>query len=222
MNNTDTFPWAARRTSGNRMEIMLDQSPAKIRALREQHQFGFWQLRTPLTRYAIEGVHPYGLDNGCFSGDLPTAWEKLLEEAREVRPVFVCLPDIVGHAGLTLSLFEHFEARTNGLPRALVLQDGIGALADRIPWEKIHAVFVGGSDNFKIAPEAFAVCRCARMLGKWVHVGRVNNEKRVRDWLGLADSIDGSGISRDPRGTQLADVIAAIRDELPRQQGMLL
>ena len=34
------------------------------------------------------------------------------------------------------------------------------------------------------------------MLGKWVHVGRVNTAPRVKNWLGLADSIDGSGISK--------------------------
>lgn len=210
---TDEFPWAARKASGNAMEIMLDLSPARIRERREQHGFSFWQLRTPLTRNAIEGVFPYGLDNGCFSGSLPSAWDRLLEEAREVRPVFVCCPDVVGHAGLTLSLFGHFERHTNGLPRALVLQDGIGHLADRIPWAKIHAVFVGGTDEFKISHEAFAVAQCARMLGKWVHVGRVNEARRALAWLGTADSIDGSGISRDLRGTQLAEVVAAIRGE---------
>jgi hypothetical protein len=34
------------------------------------------------------------------------------------------------------------------------------------------------------------------MLDKWVHVGRVNTAQRVSNWMGLADSIDGSGISK--------------------------
>ena len=190
----DAFPWGARTASGNACEIMLDNSPDVIRKKRDRFSFKFWQLRTPLTRNKIEGLRPYGLDNGCFSGDLHSSWPRLLEEAREIRPVFVCLPDVVGSARRTLDLFDYFTRETNGLPRALVLQDGIGDVS--IPWDAICAVFVGGTDNFKVSQEAIAACRCARMLGKWVHVGRVNDPKRMQQWMGLADSIDGSGISR--------------------------
>jgi hypothetical protein len=96
-----------------------------------------------------------------------------------------------------------------GLPVALVLQDGIGALP--IPWSQIEAVFVGGSDNFKVSGEAFGAARAAKMLGKWVHVGRVNTSKRVQQWLGVADSIDGSGISQYDH--MVRDVLSAIRGE---------
>jgi hypothetical protein len=215
MKDKNLFPWRQRFASGNSMEIMLDLSPKRIRELRAEHEFQFWQLRTPLTRNQIEGVYPYGLDNGCFSGDLPACWPRLLDEAKECRPVFVCLPDIVGSARRTMDLFHVFERATNGLPRALVLQDGIADV--EIPWALISAVFIGGSDAFKVSSEAFAAAKCARMLGKWVHVGRVNTARRVRDWLGIADSIDGSGISRDPRGTQLSEVVEAIRREEQKQ-----
>lgn len=214
------FPWAPRQASGNRMEIMLDLSPSAIRERSKQHDFQMWQLRTPLTKYAIEGVYPYGLDNGCFSGDLPPYWWRMLKEAEQSRPVFVCLPDVVGSARRTMDLFSYFEQSTNGLPRALVLQDGIGDVS--IPWDKIDAVFIGGTDSFKSSPDAFAAARCARMLDKWVHVGRVNTARRAREWLGVADSIDGSGISRDPRGDQLAEVVSAIRELDPCQKAMAL
>lgn len=210
----DMFPWWQRQRSGNAVEIMLDNSPAMIREKRRRFDFEFWQLRTPLTNYAIEGVFPYGLDNGCFSGDLPTSWQRLLNDAEAVRPVFVCLPDIVGSARRTLDLFQYFEQRTNGLPRALVLQDGIGEV--EIPWSKIDAVFIGGTDRFKIAPEAFQAARCARMLGKWVHVGRVNEANRLCDWLDLADSIDGSGISKYDH--MLREVVDAIKGAHPHQR----
>jgi hypothetical protein len=193
------------------MKIMLDLSPAGIADRTERFGVDFWQLRTPLTRYALAGV-PYGLDNGCFGGELKNDWYRLLEEAETNRPVFVCLPDIVGSARRTMDLFTHFERRTNGLPRALVLQDGIGDV--EIPWSKIEAVFIGGSDAFKIAPEAIAAARCAKMLDKWVHVGRVNEPKRVANWHGLADSIDGSGISRYDH--MLRDVVAAIAGDHPQ------
>jgi hypothetical protein len=195
------------------MKIMLDSSPQKIAEYSARYDHDFWQLRTPLTRHALSGK-PYGLDNGCFSGDLPKSWDRLLKEAEQHRPVFVCLPDVVGSARRTMDLFTYFERRTNGLPRALVLQDGIGDV--EIPWSKIDAVFVGGSDDFKIAPEAIQAARCAKMLGKWVHVGRVNEPKRVQNWLGLADSIDGSGISRFDN--MLEAVMLAITDQLPQQR----
>lgn len=192
---------------------MLDCSPAKIADYTARYGVEFWQLRTPLTGYRLAGV-PYGLDNGCFSDFRRDTWMRLLDEARTTPPVFVCLPDIVGDAVRTVELFEQFCPVTERLPRALVLQDGIGR--QRIPWDDLAAVFVGGSDAFKISPEAIAACRAAKMLDKWVHIGRVNTASRVRSWLGLADSIDGSGISRYDH--MLEDVIAAISGKHPQVQ----
>lgn len=195
------------------MRIMLDLSPGRIAEYSARYDFDFWQLRTPLTKYALSG-RPYGLDNGCFARFERRAWERLLQEAETARPVFVCLPDIVGDARRTLDLFEHFAPQLSELPRALVLQDGIGM--HRIPWDEITAVFVGGSDQFKISPEATNAAKTAKMLGKWVHVGRVNTAPRVRNWLGLADSIDGSGISRFDH--MLESVLEEIRGENPQSQ----
>ena len=60
--------------------------------------------------------------------------------------------------------------------------------------------------------------RTAKMLGKWVHVGRVNTASRVRNWIGLADSIDGSGISMYDH--MLEDVLRIIKNE-DEQMGLL-
>lgn len=175
------------------MRILLDCSPKKIREYTERYGYEFHQLRTPLTRYAVAAC-PWALDNGCFSRFDRKTWERMLDEAENQRPIFVTLPDIVGDALRTLELFEAFKLRTGGLPRALVLQDGIGK--HRIPWDDLDAVFVGGSDDFKYSAESVNACKTARMLGKWVHVGRVNTPARVRQWADYADSLDGSGISR--------------------------
>lgn len=197
---------------------MLDCSPAKIAAYRKRYGEDFWQLRTPLTNYARAPV-PYGLDNGCFKSFDRKGWERLLEQADHDRPVFVALPDIVGDAQRTAELFEAFRTRTQELPRALVLQDGIDRV--RIPWDDIVAVFVGGSDTFKYSKAALDAARTAKRLGKWVHVGRVNTAARVRNWLvdevsgeELADSIDGSGTARFDH--MLEDVLAVIRGEHPQ------
>ena len=177
------------------MKIMLDLSPQRISDLSEKHGYDFWQLRTPLTQYKIAGV-PYGLDNGCFSKFDEKTWLRLVDEARKSSAdvKFVTLPDIVGDAARTLDLFDAYQNKADGLPKALVLQDGIGR--HRIDWDRLDAVFVGGSDAFKISPEAINCARAAKMLGKWIHVGRVNTIGRLKNWMEYADSIDGSGICK--------------------------
>ena len=190
------------------MKILLDNSPSSIAQYREKFGDVIWQLRTPLTGYKLAGV-PYGLDNGAFTRFDERKWRKLVDEAREVKPLFVCLPDIVGSARRTLELFEAFKPATLGVPRALVLQDGIGDFA--IPWTHLDAVFIGGSDKFKTSEEAFSAARTAKILGKWVHVGRVNTAKRVEQWIGVADSCDGSGMSRFDH--MLEDVVRSISGE---------
>ena len=195
--------------------IMLDASPSRIKEYSKKMGYEFWQLRTPLTEYALAGI-PYGLDNGCFKEFRRSAWERLLKEAESKPPVFACLPDIVGDARRTLDLFDAFAMQTNGLPRALVLQDGIGQHS--IPWSLIEAVFVGGTDQFKISAEAMNVCVTAKMLGKWIHVGRVNGIDRLNYWRGIADSIDGTALSKfDTR----AEVLVASLQGVPLQSEML-
>ena len=176
---------------------MLDCSPAKIDEYSKRYNYNFAQLRTPLTAYALSGK-VYGLDNGCFSKFNKKTWRRLVTEAKEQelinQPVFVCAPDIVGDARRTLELFNMFYDEIKPLKSCLVLQDGIGNFT--IDWNRVDAVFVGGSDAFKLSSEAINACKVAKMLDKWVHVGRVNTAQRISNWIGLADSIDGSGISK--------------------------
>jgi len=180
----------------------------------EKYNYNFGQLRTPLTAYALSG-QVYGLDNGCFSKFEKKTWLRLVEDAKKHEyPKFVCAPDIVGDARRTLELFDQFYDVIKPLPVALVLQDGIGNFA--IDWDRVDAVFVGGSDAFKISSEAINACKVARMLGKWVHVGRVNTAQRISNWIGLADSIDGSGISRFD--SRLEEVLFEILGEKPQQE----
>lgn len=194
---------------------MLDASPRKIHEYRVRYGFEFWQLRTPLTGNRIAGV-PWALDNGAFTRFDRPKWERMLEDAYRHRPVFVTLPDIVGDAARTLDLFDAFKRQTNGLPRALVLQEGIERF--RIPWDDLAAVFVGGGDAFKTSQAAINCAKVAKILGKWVHVGRVNTSSRLRQWLEFADSIDGSGVSRFDH--MLEDVLKII--QLGDHQGDLL
>lgn len=202
------------------MKILLDCSPAKIEAYAKRYNYNFGQLRTPLTAYGLSGKL-YGLDNGCFKRFESKTWRRLLGEAKQQdainQPEFVCAPDIVGDARRTLELFDIFYDEIKPLKIALVLQDGIGNFP--IDWKRIDAVFVGGSDGFKISAEAINACKVAKMLGKWVHVGRVNTVERVRNWIGLADSIDGSGISK--YDYMLEAVLKEISGDIPQQELLL-
>jgi len=137
---------------------------------------------------------------------------RLVAQAKESKPVFVTMPDIVGDARRTREMFDYFEDEVQGLPLALVLQDGIAHVD--IPWQRMDAVFVGGSDQFKIAPEAFAACKAAKMMGKWVHVGRVNTVERLSNWIDIADSIDGTGFIKDKN--KLDRMVAFIKGNHPQ------
>lgn len=199
------------------MKIFLDCSPEKIETYSKKYNYNFGQLRTPLTGYALSGKQ-YGLDNGCFSKFNDKTWRRLLNEAKKQdlinQPEFVCAPDIVGDARRTLELFDMFYDEIKPLKACLVLQDGIGNFS--INWNKVDAVFVGGSDAFKISNEAVNACKVAKYLGKWVHVGRVNTAERVKNWIDLADSIDGSGISKYDH--MLEAVLMQITGDVPQQE----
>ena len=199
------------------MKIFLDCSPDKIEKYSKKYNYNFGQLRTPLTAYALSGKQ-YGLDNGCFSKFESKTWRRLLSEAKQQdlinQPEFVCLPDIVGDARRTLELFNMFYEEVKPLKTCLVLQDGIGNFS--IDWHRVDAVFVGGSDAFKISTEAISACKVAKILGKWVHVGRVNTVERVKNWINLADSIDGSGISK--YDYMLEAVLMQISGDVPQKE----
>lgn len=158
------------------------------------------QLLTPLTRFTPQRPQQrFAIDNGAFAGFDRLRFEGLLAREFERRKLcrFVALPDIVGNARRTLEAFEYWEPRLKpqGWPVALVAQDGLELLP--IPWDRMEAVFVGGSTDWKMSKHAADVIRTAKCLGKWVHVGRVNTPGRFEyfDELG-ADSIDGTGLSR--------------------------
>ncbi len=207
---------AEHATEMPRPLILLDNAPRNLRMKEERTGWRFGQLRTPLNgNRHVPGV-PYGVDNGSFSRFDEHRWRRLLEEVDRDRDdlLFVALPDVVGDALRTLELWEWWAREVpDGLPLALVIQDGIEHV--RIPWDRLAAVFIGGTTAFKYSPQAVAAARAARMMGKWVHVGRVNTPGRLRVWRDLADSVDGSGISRYDH------MLRALVAEMKTRQGWL-
>ncbi len=110
--------------------------------------------------------------------------------------LFVVAPDVVGDAKATLDRFYEWKYRLEGTrqPRAFVAQDGIENVG--VPWAHIHALFIGGTTEFKMGPVAAGIAREARRNRKWLHMGRVNTRKRIRYAKSLGcDSIDGTNFS---------------------------
>jgi len=156
------------------------------------------QLLTPLTRYSLREPHrPWAIDNGGFKQLNIPGLKSLLkrEEHHCDNCLFVAAPDIVGSAQRTLELFDLFAPMLEGWKVALVCQDGQEDL--RIPWDRIAAVFIGGSTNWKCSVHVERIIKTAKLFDKWVHVGRVNDPTRYQHFEDLgADSCDGTGLAR--------------------------
>lgn len=156
------------------------------------------QLLTPLTRYRLrDPSRPWAIDNGAFAGFDADAFVALLEREKHHREncLFVTVPDVVGSARRTLEVFERWRPRLNGWRLALACQDGQEHLP--IPWDEIDAVFIGGSTNWKGSHHATQIARATKALGKWLHIGRVNDPIRWKHFEEIdADSADGTGIAR--------------------------
>lgn len=155
------------------------------------------QLITPITRHSNRGRRVFAIDNGAFSCFNPTGFMSLLDREKPNQSTcrFVVAPDVPFDARRTLEVFDRWAARLAGWRLALAIQDGQEHLT--IPWDEIDAVFIGGSDAWKVSPHSRAVVRAAKALGKWIHMGRVNTPKRLATCLEWGvDSIDGTGISR--------------------------
>ena len=177
------------------MIVLLDTSD-DLKQASEEIGLEVGQLMTPLTRFSDKG-YKYAIDNGAFSCFDPTSFVSLLErqKASVARCLFVAVPDVVGSARRTLEAFDYWYPKLAGWPIALVAQDGIEDLP--IPWQLLAAIFIGGSTKWKCSDAAIAVVKTGKLLGKWVHVGRVNTPERFDRFAALGvDSIDGTGISR--------------------------
>ncbi len=151
---------------------------------------------------AIRGLGlPWAADNACYSGFNEARFANMLDRIAGVPGLmWVAAPDVVGDAAATLDLFEVWQPRIapRGLPVALVVQDGQENLP--VPWDRLDAVFVGGSTEWKLSDEARRLCVEAKARGKPIHVGRVNSKRRLTHltrW-GCVDSVDGSSFSRWP------------------------
>jgi len=147
--------------------------------------------------FAVTNI--WAADNDCFKGLDRPAYERMLAawQGAKPGPLWFNAPDVVADARTTLERFEEWEPILHrmGFPVALTLQDGQENLP--VPWNRLEAVFVGGSTRWKLSMDAARLCQEAKRRGKWVHAGRVNSLRRMELMARAGvDSIDGSGFSR--------------------------
>lgn len=174
--------------------ILVHQAPRSLLA--------YWRpnlgiLMSPRRVYADVEGWPWAADNDAYSDWDDRRYERMLESIYGVRGcLFVTAPDVVGKGDDTLQLFRDWypQIKECRQPIALVAQDGMRV--HHIPWNQISALFIGGTNSFKMGSEAAAIARAAKHLGKWVHMGRVNSHRRVRYAKALGcDSIDGTSFT---------------------------
>lgn len=122
-------------------------------------------------------------DNGAFNaatypGD--DAWFAWLSRLDPAGCLFATAPDVVGDAVATLERSAPWlpRIRAAGFPAALVAQDGLEHLP--VPWGTFDALFLGGTTAWKLGAHARVLVAEARRRDVWVHMGRVNSERRLR------------------------------------------
>jgi hypothetical protein len=189
--------------------VLVHASPTTLEPYRSKH---LGVLGSPRRFYRqSEGIEtwPWAADNDAFSNWDAERYRTMLQAIWGLRGcLFVTAPDVVGDADRTLELFEEWYDELNATlqPLALVAQDGL--TSDQVPWQRIDALFIGGTDLFKMGDQARDLVTHARARGKWVHMGRVNTQQRMRYAKAIrCDSIDGTSLSWF-RDTYLPGVLA--------------
>lgn len=176
---------------------------AGTEALLDEHRIGL--MNTPKNAYAIREGWIWAADNGCFGKGYPgdeawLAWLDSFTPEQRSTCLFATAPDVVGDgkASLARSLPWLPAIRERGYPVALVTQDGM--TPDDIPWCNVDWLFIGGTNDHKLGPEAKALIAAAAGRGKRVHVGRVNSQRRYLAFKSLGcDSADGTYLGFGPR-----------------------
>lgn len=166
--------------------------------MREHHPHpNLGRLLSPreYSRAAETAVHmPVAADNDCFQGLDRKAFVAMLNAVAGVPLLFISVPDVVGDHRATARRFARWRDRVaQAGPVALCAQDGLTAP----PWDEFDCLFIGGTDAFKLGQQAHRLTVEAKERGKWVHMGRVNTQRRMLlagSWG--VDSIDGTSVSK--------------------------
>ena len=140
----------------------------------------------------------WAMDNGAYSGFDPAAFVTMLERFHGRRGCrFVTAPDVVGDAAETLQRWPFWSRLIRGVGFVPALVGQVGMTVADVPWRELGALFIGGHTEWKLGPQAQTLIAFAKSRGLWVHMGRVNSQKRIWEAARLGcDSFDGSKYSR--------------------------
>lgn len=159
--------------------------------------------------YSLERLERFayvGLDNGCFSSRwTEDAWIDWLGRQPRHNALFAVSPDAFPDAAESFRRGLEYApiVRESGFPVAVVAQDG-AELFDW-PWDELDCVFIAGAPTedpraeWKESDAAADLAVRARNAGKWVHMGRVNDEYRYAraEQMGC-QSADGTLLAYGP------------------------
>lgn len=181
------------------MRYFANPSTRKVRDAMTSAVLGC--ITTPKQGNKIPDGAVFCADNGRYGKGWPgeVAWWAWLQGLDAERCAFAVAPDVPFDALATLDMSLPWLPRIRSLdiPAALAFQDGIEDLF--IPWDEFDVAFIAGSTEWKLGPAARALVAEAKSLGKQVHMGRVNSERRLRyaQHIGC-DSADGTYITFGP------------------------
>lgn len=174
--------------------------PAKPELRTMMHEAGIGVLTTYRSvRFPPDDTWVWAADNGCFSPAWNQTYWRTWIDLVDPRALFAVVPDTVGDWQQTRMdwIVHHSTVKNAGLRAAYVLQDG--QTSNWMPWDDLDAVFIGGSTEWKMSDESRTLVDEAKTRGKWVHMGRVNSQKRIELAVGWGcDSADGTYISFGP------------------------
>ena len=183
------------------MRILMSAEQYVVDDILDQYpnftEFLGW-LPTPRTRLSFDRIAalglPIGVDNACYNGFDESLFTQCVNRINcEIE--WLVVPDKVGDCDWTRRSFDEWAPRLGEYPLGFVLQDG--QKAEEVPWEDIECVFIGGTTEWKFSDSVKQMSDIARERGKWLHLGRVNSQKRLRYAYSLkCDSVDGTGYSK--------------------------
>lgn len=156
----------------------------------------------------------WGADNGCFAKGPDFDLARYLDWLSSMAAfsgscLFATAPDVVGDPRATVarSLPVLPTIRKLGYKAAMVAQDGFEFMLEADPslWDRFDVLFLGGTTDWKIGTDPseawIRMFEEAHSRDKWVHMGRVNSQKRVTiasRGLGCSSG-DGNFLKYDPR-----------------------
>jgi hypothetical protein len=181
------------------MILLISGATKTIEKYRDHPNIGaFLTPRSGNSKKSRQGL-VWGVDNSAFVNFDEKKFINMLKKINGEDCKFVACPDKVGDGEETLRMFYEWRPiiKKYNLPIAIVLQDGI--TVENVPFDLVDSIFIGGTTKYKLGKDVRDICIIANQLNLWVHMGRVNSNKRLQYAIDIGcDSVDGSGYSMFP------------------------